>query len=115
MTGSDWVWRLTQYDAELATRPTAEEVITLSFSSKGKFEVIATCGRWTGKYSFGGRSLGIKMNRNLFSGCRKDPALKIFLNDLDRSRVAYVEGDALQITLAGSEGIIYFDGKTRSE
>lgn len=115
LIGSDWVWRLTQYDAESATRPTAEEVITLSFSSKGKFEVTAPCGRRTGKYNFGGRLLDIKMNRNLFSGCRNDAALKVFLDDLARARIAYVEDSSLQVTLAGSEGIIYFDGKTGSE
>ena len=43
------------------------------------------------------------------SGCRKDEVLRIFLDDLERARVAFIENDRLQITLAGSEGIMYFE------
>lgn len=51
------------------------------------------------------------MNRNWFSGCRKDKVLKIFLEDLARSQTAFLQGNALQIALAGSEGIMYFEDK----
>jgi len=104
----NWVWQATQYNAESAARPSSAERYTLLFSDNGKFEVTAPCGRWKGKYKFGGRSLDIKMNRNWISGCRKDKVLNIFLDDLDRARAAYIDGDGLQITLAGSEGIMYF-------
>ena len=79
------------------------------FDKDGKFKVTAPCGSWRGKYSFGGRSIGLDMNRNWFSGCRRDTVLKVFLDDLQRARAAYVEDKQLQITLAGSEGIMYFE------
>jgi hypothetical protein len=103
-----WKWQSTQYDAESVATPTEQERYTLLFDDNGKFEVGAPCGRWTGKYSFGGRSLDIEMNRNWLSGCRKDNVLKIFVDDLDRARAAFIDDDNLQITLAGSEGIMYF-------
>jgi hypothetical protein len=104
----NWTWKSTQYNAESVATPSDQERYTLRFEDKGKFEINAPCGRWTGKYSFGGRSLDIEMNRNWLSGCRKDNVLKIFLDDLDRSRAAFIDTDGLQITLAGSEGIMYF-------
>jgi uncharacterized hydrophobic protein (TIGR00271 family) len=104
----NWVWHSTQYNAESAATPSDQERYRLQFNDKGKFEVSAPCGSWNGKYSFGGRSLDVEMNRNWLSGCRKDKVLKIFLDDLERSRAAFIERDALQITLAGSEGIMYF-------
>lgn len=108
LTSVTWAWQTTQYNAESAARPSGDDHYTLLFESGGKFEITAPCGRWTGKYSFGGRALDIEMNRNLFSGCRKDAVLKIFLDDLDRARTAFIDKDKLQITLAGSEGIMYF-------
>jgi hypothetical protein len=48
------------------------------------------------------------MDRNWFSGCRDDEALKVFLEDLNRARAAYLEGGRLKITLANGEGIMYF-------
>jgi hypothetical protein len=50
----------------------------------------------------------MKMNRNWLSGCRNDKVLKIFLDDLDRTRAAFIDKNSLQITLAGSEGIMHF-------
>ncbi|MEP4484229.1 MAG: DUF389 domain-containing protein [Halioglobus sp.] len=108
LTAGTWRWEATQYNAESSARPDGKDQYTVLFKDRGKFEVAAPCGRWTGKYSFGGRSLDIEMNRNWFSGCRKDPALKIFLDDLDRARGAFVDENGLQITLAGSEGIMHF-------
>ena len=111
LTAGPWRWEATQYNAESSARPDGEHQYTVLFKAGGKFEVNASCGRWTGKYSFGGRSLDMEMNRNWFSGCRKDPALKIFLDDLDRARGAFVDDNGLQITLAGSEGIMHFNPK----
>jgi uncharacterized hydrophobic protein (TIGR00271 family) len=108
LTAGTWTWQSTQYNAESAARPSGEHRYTVLFKDNSRFEITANCGRWTGKYSFGGRSLDIKMNRNWFSGCREDNVLKVFLDDLERSRAAYIEGQDLQITLAGSEGIMYF-------
>jgi uncharacterized hydrophobic protein (TIGR00271 family) len=103
-----WIWQATQYNAESSASPSAEDHYTLRFKNGGKFEITAPCGSWKGKYSFGGRSLDIEMSKNWFSGCRKDSVLKIFLDDLGRARAAFVDGSGLQITLAGSEGIMYF-------
>ncbi|MEP6391627.1 MAG: TIGR00341 family protein [Halioglobus sp.] len=108
LTAGTWRWEATQYNAESSARPDGKDQYTVLFKASGKFDVAAPCGRWTGKYSFGGRSLDIEMNRNWFSGCRRDPALKIFLDDLDRARGAFVDESGLQITLAGSEGIMHF-------
>jgi hypothetical protein len=55
-----------------------------------------------------GKSLSVTMDRNWFSGCRDDEALKVFLEDLNRARAAYLEGGRLKITLANGEGIMYF-------
>ncbi len=104
----NWTWQSTQYNAESVATPSDQEHYTLRFEDRGKFEISAPCGRWTGKYSFGGRSLDMEMNRNWFSGCRDDNVLKIFLDDLDRARAAFIDTDELQITLAGGEGIMYF-------
>ncbi|MEH6588939.1 MAG: TIGR00341 family protein [Halioglobus sp.] len=108
LTSGIWTWQATQYNAESSARPAELDRYTLWFKSGSKFEVNAPCGRWKGKYSFGGRSLDIEMNKNWFSGCRRDSVLKVFLDDLDRARAAFVDGTGLQITLAGSEGIMYF-------
>lgn len=112
LTSGTWSWQATQYNAESSARPSDEDRYTLVFNSSNKFEVNAPCGRWTGKYSFRGRSLDIEMNKNWFSGCRKDSVLEVFLSDLDRGRAAFVDGSGLQITLAGSEGIMYFKQKS---
>ncbi|MEH6582581.1 MAG: DUF389 domain-containing protein [Halioglobus sp.] len=111
LIATEWVWQTTQYDAERAARPTDGHRYKIRFLSNGKFELNADCGKWKGKYTFGGKSLDIRMNKNWLSGCRKDEVLKVFLEDLDRSRAAFIEDNRLQITLAGSEGIIYFEGK----
>ncbi|QFU76293.1 TIGR00341 family protein [Halioglobus maricola] len=108
LAGVNWVWQSTQYNAESAATASDGEHYSLVFADTGKFKLTAACGQWTGKYSFGGRSLDIEMNRNWFSGCRDDNVLKIFLDDLDRARAAYIDKNNLQITLAGSEGIMYF-------
>ena len=92
-------------------RPSAGHQYTLQFTRDGKFELSAACGTWKGSYTFGGKSLAIKMSKNWFSGCRKDPELKIFLEDLERARAAFIKDNRLQITLADSEGIIYFEGR----
>ncbi|MEH6515197.1 MAG: TIGR00341 family protein [Halioglobus sp.] len=104
----NWVWQSTQYNAESAATPSEQERYTLLFADKGKFEIIAPCGEWKGKYSFSGRSLDMEMNKNWLSGCRDDKVLKVFLDDLDRARAAFIDKDGLQITLAGSQGIMYF-------
>ena len=109
LTANNWNWLATQYGAETAVQPAEGQGYQLSFLDKGKFTLSARCGVWKGKYTFGGRSLAITMGRNLFSGCRKDELLKIFLEDLDRARVAFVKDGKLQITLAGSEGIMFFE------
>jgi hypothetical protein len=37
--------------------------------------------------------------------------MKVFLDDLGRARAAYIKSGKLQITLADSEGIMYFEGR----
>ena len=34
--------------------------------------------------------------------------MKLFLDDLERARVAFVDGDRLKIALANEEGVMYF-------
>ena len=87
------------------------ETYTLIFGEKDKFRLLANCGTMKGKYSFSGRSLDIELNKNWFSRCRKDKILKVFMEELVRSQTAYLQGNALQISLAGSEGIMYFEDK----
>ena len=111
LTARTWVWQATQYDAERAARATNDIHYTLYFMETGKFLVTANCGNWKGKYSFGGRSLSIDMGKNWFSGCGDDEVLRIFLDDLIRARAAFIEDNRLQVTLAGSEGIMYFEEK----
>jgi uncharacterized hydrophobic protein (TIGR00271 family) len=103
-----WVWRGTQYDTETTAFARNSERYVLVFGEKDKFRLLADCGTLKGKYTFSGRSLDIEMNRNWFSGCRKDKVLKIFLEDLVRARSAFREDNTLQVTLAGSEGIMFF-------
>ena len=104
-----WHWRATQYNAGAAAQSGGDEQYSIVFDSDKKFKITAPCGSWKGKYAFGGRSLSLEMNRNWLSSCRRDEVLKIFLDDLERARAAYVEDKQLQITLAGSEGIMYFE------
>ncbi len=106
-TGS-WRWELTQYGPDSSAHPPAGDSYTLTTRSGGDFEVVANCGKWSGKYTFGGKSLDIDMNRNWFSGCRDDAALAVFLKDLVRARAAYVDGDRMKITLANQEGTMFF-------
>ena len=106
-----WVWQGTQYDIENTALARVNERYELIFEKKDKFRLLAACGTLKGTYTFSGRSLDIKMNRNWFSGCRKDKVLKLFLEDLVRSQTAFLQDDALQITLAGSEGIMFFEKK----
>ena len=109
LTANKWIWKNTQYDADTAARPDKAQRHTLQFTDNGKFNIQANCGNWKGKYNFGGKSLDIEMGKNFFSGCRKNEVIKIFLDDLERARAAYIENGKLQITLAGSEGIMYFE------
>ena len=111
LIGRTWVWHGTQYDSENTALARSNERYSLIFGDKDKFRLLADCGTLKGKYTFSGRSLDIVMNRNWFSGCRKDKVLKIFLDDLIRSQTAFLQGGALQIALAGSEGIMYFEDK----
>ena len=74
-----------------------------------KFSVTADCGTWKGKYSFREASLDIEMNRNMLSGCRKDTVLKIFIDDLERARAAYINDKKLIVTMAVNGGTIYFE------
>ncbi len=108
LTSRHWVWRGTQYDSDNTALARKSERYTLVFEDNDKFRLLADCGTLKGTYTFSGRSLDIEMNRNWFSGCRKDKVLKIFLEDLVRSQTAFLEDDTLQIALAGSEGIMYF-------
>lgn len=106
-----WIWESTQYDADSAAKPVRGDEYTVIFLENGKFELNAQCGTWKGTYAFSGKSLTIDMKRNWLSGCRKDDVLKIFLDDLDRGRTAFIEDNNLQIALAGGGGIIYFKAK----
>ena len=81
------------------------------FETGDRFEVLADCGKWTGKYTYNGRALAVDMNRNWFSGCRRDDLVKIFIEDLGRARAAFIDGNTLQISLADSSGIMYFERK----
>ncbi len=110
-----WVWTLTQYSSDSATEASADDRYTLVFESARKFRVSANCGSWTGKYLLGSNTLGMEMNRNFFSGCRKNDALMLFTNELERARVAYIEEGQLRITMAGSDGIISFTGSSEKE
>jgi len=111
LTSHQWRWKLTQYNDNKSTEPSDLDPFTLSFESSHKFRVSAECGSWTGKYTLGSSFLGFEMNKNYFSGCRKDQNLEVFLNDLQRGRTGFIEDDTLRITLAGSEGVIYFEKK----
>jgi hypothetical protein len=106
-----WVWTSTQYDIDTTAIPRQDGSYTLLFNKNNKFEVFAACGKLTGTYTFGGRSLDIRLNRNLFSRCRKDDVLKIFMEDLDRARTAKLEDDELRILMAAGEGIMFFEKK----
>jgi len=106
-----WAWKTTQYDEKTAIRPTSEQSYRLIFSPKGKFIVDSSCGSWKGNYTFAGKAMDISMKRSLRPACRKDESLKIFLDDLQRSRFAYIEDNKLRITLAGSGGIIFFEAE----
>jgi uncharacterized hydrophobic protein (TIGR00271 family) len=108
LTNRHWVWRGTQYDSDNTALARNSERYTLVFEHNDKFQLLADCGTLKGSYTFSGRSLDVEMNRNWFSGCRKDKVLKIFLEDLVRSQTAFLEDNTLQIALAGSEGIMYF-------
>lgn len=109
LIGRNWIWSGTQYDIEKTAVSMNKEKYVLFFDRNEKFQLIAGCGTLKGKYTFSGRSLDIEMNRNWFSGCRKDKVLKIFLEDLTRARTAILEDNGLKITLAGREGIMYFE------
>ena len=111
ISGGPWVWTVTQYDAEVAARPGAGERSQLVFETGDRFEVLADCGKWTGKYTYNGRALAVDMNRNWFSGCRRDDLVKIFIEDLGRARAAFIDGNTLEISLADSSGIMYFERK----
>ena len=108
LSNRQWIWRGTQYGSDNTALARSNERYVLIFEDKDKFRLLADCGTLKGSYTFSGRSLDIEMNRNWFSGCRKDKVLKLFLEDLVRSQTAYLEDDTLQIALAGSEGIMYF-------
>ena len=109
LIGKTWVWRATQYDIDSTALPRANDSYSLVFDAKGKFRLIAQCGKLKGSYSFGGRTLDITFNRNWLSACRRDTILKLFVDDLTRARTAFVAGSDLQIGLAGSEGIMRFE------
>jgi uncharacterized hydrophobic protein (TIGR00271 family) len=108
LTANSWVWSFTQYNANATARAERGERYTVSFTDNSKFEVTATCGTWKGNYSYRGESFDIEMHKNLLSGCRKDSILKIFLDDLDRARSAYIRDDKLIVTMAVNGGTIYF-------
>jgi len=107
----NWIWKGTQYDIENTAFARSNERYMLIFDKKDKFQLLAACGKLSGTYTFSGRSLDMELNRNWFSGCRKDKVLKMFLEDLVRAQTAYLEDATLQIALAGSEGIMYFESK----
>ena len=104
----NWSWQVTQYDADTAARPTADQSYTVAFDHDDKFLIIAPCGAWKGKYTFAGRALTIAMHKNWLSRCRDDEILKVFVDDLQRARAAFPEEGKLQITLADSGGVMYF-------
>jgi hypothetical protein len=108
----NWVWTSTQYDIDTTAIPRKSGSYTLLFKKNDKFQIFAACGKLSGTYTFGGRSLDIRLNRNLFSGCRKDDVLKIFVEDLDRARTASLEDGELRIAMAAGEGIMFFEKKT---
>ena len=103
-----WQWEFTQYSAESSAHPPAGDGYLLTATDDRKFSVVANCGKWTGKFTFGGKSLSIKMNRNWLSGCRGNDAVSLFLDDLERARLAFVDGERLKITLANEAGVMYF-------
>jgi uncharacterized hydrophobic protein (TIGR00271 family) len=108
LMGQAWAWRLTQHDADTATKPSSDDVYTLVFESTSKFRVQADCGSWSGKYKLGANFLDLNMNRNWLSGCRGNDILELFLNELEQATNAYIKDDKLQITLSGSHGVIHF-------
>ena len=108
LTLRPWVWKFTHYDADRSAQPEQGESYVLSFEESGKFKVSANCGKWKGSYTFGGKTLAIEMDKNWVSGCKKDAALKIFLDDLERARAAFLDGDGFKIALANNEGIMHF-------
>jgi uncharacterized hydrophobic protein (TIGR00271 family) len=111
LVNMNWVWTSTQYDIDTTAIPRKSGSYTLLFKKNDKFQIFAACGKLNGTYTFGGRSLDIKLNRNLFSGCRKDDVLKIFVEDLDRARTASLEDGELRIAMAAGEGIMFFEKK----
>jgi hypothetical protein len=105
----NWVWSGTQYDSATAAEPAKGQRYSLYFDAKGKLQIFAPCGGMKGKYAYNGRSLSITMNRNLLSSCRKNETIKLFIYDLERGRAAFLEDGKLQITLADSGGVMYFE------
>jgi hypothetical protein len=80
LTLPPWIWKFTHYDADSSAQPEQDERYVLSFQENGKFEVSANCGKWKERYTFGGKTLAIEMGKNWISRCKKDVALKIFLD-----------------------------------
>lgn len=109
LRGRDWAWQSTQYDAETIVRPSRLDRYLVFFGDDGELTVSAPCGYWKGNYSFGARTLDVELNRNWFSGCRDNEAMELFLFDISRLPVAYIEENKLRIALAGSEGIMFFE------
>jgi hypothetical protein len=108
---ANWKWDLTQYSADSTTRPSAGEIYMLEFSDNDKLRVVTECGTRKGKYNARGSHIAIEIGRGLFSGCRNDPAMNVFLADLERARDIYLEEGRLRIRLSGDSGIMFFDKK----
>lgn len=109
LVAKTWVWKVIQHGGGQAVRPDADDRYTLFFDHRGKFDLNAACGKMTGKYQLRGQSLDIEMNRNWFSGCRKDAKLEVLTGELQRARTVFIEGKELRIALAGDESIMYFE------
>lgn len=108
--GKIWVWVGTQYANGGWLRPEVDQLFTLQTLARAAVEIVTTCSKKSGKYTFNQESLSIEADSSIDKECETFKIDSRFLSDINSAvhANANVSEGVMTLGLANDSGTMHF-------
>jgi len=107
--GKTWVWIGTQYADGEWLRPGANQLFTIKVDTNSRLEIMTTCSKGYGEYTFHQENLSIQVARRIDEQCETIKIDRRFLSDINLVVNVNASENRLSLRLNNDSGAMHFE------